>query len=118
MAEVDANRVAFVQQAFRYTEARDDQVQARNPDAVLVRLDTYLAYEAAVVRAASELAANNGVRVFEVEVQALMYFDDFVDGPPAFYFTSERHKVSNRLMKVVGFSCNTNTLTTVLRLRG
>lgn len=115
---VDANRVAFVRQAFRVTEAKDEQVLERNPDAVLVRLDTYLSYEAAVIRAADELAANNGVRVFEVEVQALMHYDDFVGGPPAFSFTSDRHKVSNRLMKVVGFTCDTNAATTLLRLRG
>lgn len=118
MADIDANRVAFVRQAFRYAEAKDASVLARNPDAVLVRMDTYLNYDAAVIRAQDELTANKGVRVFEVEVQALMSFDDFVGGPPAFSFTSERHKVANRTMKVVGFSCDTNTTTTTLRLRG
>lgn len=115
---VDANRVAFVQQPFRYTEAKDAAILARNPDALIVRLDTNLTFDAAVVRAQDELEASNGARVFEVEVHALMHFDDFVGGPPSFSFTSERHKCFNRVMRAVGFSCDTNTLKTTLRLRG
>lgn len=118
MNEINAQRVAFVQQAYRYTEAKDVTVLARNPDAVLVRMDTNLSYDAAVIRASDELAANKGVRVFDVEVHALIYFDDFVGGPPAFSFTSKNDKVFDRTMKVVAFSCDSNTGTTNLRLRG
>jgi hypothetical protein len=115
---VDANRVAIVQQPFRYTEAKDAAILARNPDALIVRLDTNLTYEAAVIRATDELEANKGARVFELKVHALIHFDDFVGGPPSFSFTSEQDKCFNRVMRVVGCACDTNTLTTTLRLRG
>lgn len=115
---IDAQRVAFVQSAFRYTEAKDDAVAGRNPDAQIVRLDTNLTYDAAVLRAQDELAAGKNVRVFDVEVEALLFFDDFKDGPPAFEFTSEREKVFARKMRVVGFTADTNSGTSVLRLRG
>lgn len=119
MTTPDANRVAFVQQPFRYTDhAKDPAILARNPDALIVRLDTNLSYDAAVIRAQDELNAAKNARVFDVEVHAIIHFDDFVGGPPSFSFTSERDQCFNREMRVVAFSCDINTMTTTLRLRG
>lgn len=115
---LDADRVAFVQSPVRYTEAKDSAIMGRNPDAVIVRMDTNLSLAAAVIRAQNELDAGKSVMVFDVEIEGLLFYDDFKDGPPAYSFTCELYKVVARTMRVVSFSADTNTGITVARLRG
>lgn len=114
----DTNRVALVTKEYRYATQTDSTVKDRFPKARTVTLDSQLNEAFANIVATATLAANDGPRVFEAEVEGVIHLDMFVDGPPSFILNAPAFDTDGRVMTLVSCQTDYETMRTVVRLRG
>ena len=116
--DIDANRAAFVKQAYRYATGTEPLVKARNDAARVIEVNTNLDEATATALASKYLAENDEPLVYEIEFEGVLDLSDFIGGPPRYIPDFPKLDTDGRAMKVFYAAANEQSNTTIVRVRG
>lgn len=117
MAVNNTDHALFVLQEYRKAIATNPGVIALNDGAGQIDISTSLNETAAEALADKILAENEHPRLFEHEIEGLLWLDFFIGGPPQWQVVAERDAL-NQPMKGISSTIDFNDGISTVEVRG
>ncbi len=113
----DSSHALFVRNEYRYADAIDNTVKAKNPSAREVSINTQLNAVDATAIANKHLADVKNPRVWEIEIQGVLDLSSFIGGPPSFIPNFPKYAKTTGEVKITAASVDYNAGTTIMEVR-
>ncbi len=117
MSVQNTDHALFVLQEYRKAIATNPGVLALNDGAGQITIDTSLNEAAAEALADKILAENEHPRLFEHQIEGLLWLDFFIGGPPQWQVVAD-HDAVDEPMKGIGTSIDFNEGISTVEVRG
>lgn len=117
MAVNNTDHALFVLHEYRKAIATNPGVIALNDGAAEIAIDTSLNEAAAEALADKILAENEHPRLFEHEIEGLLWLDFFIGGPPQWQVVAD-HDAVDEPMKGISTSIDFNEGISTIEVRG
>ena len=118
MAISDYEHALFVLNEYRYAEAKSEGIRAINDSASTIEIVTSLNEADAQELADAILADNVNPRLHEVNIEGLLWLNNFVGGPPSWVCTFEHDAVQGKTQKTISASVDFAEGISTIEVRG
>ena len=118
MAISDYEHALFVLHEYRIAEAKTPSILATNDKAAEIEIDTALNEADADALADAILADNVNPRLHEVDIEGLLWLDNFIGGPPSWLCTFAHDAVNGDTTKTISTTVNFESGVSTIEVRG